>query len=85
MRPNDRHTYGWRRGSILASFTNAVILLVAMGALAWEAVQRFHSPVPVEGTTVMGVAGVGIAVNGITAAMFMTRTNEDLNIRGAFL
>ncbi len=56
-----------------------------MGALAWEAVQRFHSPVPVEGTTVMGVAGVGIAVNGITAAMFMTRTNEDLNIRGAFL
>ncbi|MBU6490253.1 MAG: cation diffusion facilitator family transporter [Burkholderiales bacterium] len=85
LRPNDRHTYGWRRGSILASFANAMILLVAMGSLAWEAVQRLHSPAPVEGITVMVVAGVGVAVNGTTAALFMAGRKEDLNIRGAFL
>jgi hypothetical protein len=57
--PNDRHTYGWHRGSIMASSANAVILLVAMGSLAWEAVRRLHSQEPVEGTTVMEVAHRG--------------------------
>ena len=85
LRPNDRHTYGWRRGSILASFANAVILLVAMGSLAWEALQRLHSPVPFQGTTVMVVAGIGVLVNATTAALFMAGRDTDLNIRGAFL
>jgi len=85
LRPNDRHTYGWRRGSILASFANALLLLVAMGALAWEAVRRLHSPTPVEATTVMAVAGIGVVMNALTAAMFMAGRKEDLNIRGAFL
>lgn len=85
LRPNTRHTYGWRRGSILASFTNAVILLVAMGSLAWEAIQRLHTPSPVAAGTVMAVAGIGVVINGATAALFMAGSKGDLNIRGAFL
>jgi len=82
---DDRHTYGWRRGSILASFSNAVILLVAMGSLALEALHRLQSPAPVEAGTVMVVAGIGVFINGITALLFMAGSKHDLNIRGAFL
>lgn len=85
LRPDGRHTYGWRRGSILGSFTNAVVLLVAMGSLAWEAVQRLQAPSPVAAGTVMVVAGIGVFINGATAALFMAGSKDDLNIRGAFL
>ncbi len=85
LRPDARHTYGWKRASILAAFINAALLLVAMGSLAWEAVQRLQAPHPVEGMTVMAVAGVGIAVNTATALLFMRGSKSDLNIRGAFL
>ncbi len=84
LRPDDRHTYGWKRAGILAAFFNAILLLVAMGSLAWEALHRLHAPQPVEGVTIMIVAGVGIAINTATALMFM-RGQHDLNIRGAFL
>jgi cobalt-zinc-cadmium efflux system protein len=84
-RADDRHTYGWRRGSILASFANAVILLVGMGALAWSAIQRLQTPTPIEGRTVMIVAAIGIAVNAGTAALFAAGRKGDLNIRAAFL
>ncbi|MES3008411.1 MAG: cation diffusion facilitator family transporter [Pseudomonadota bacterium] len=85
LRPDSRHTYGWRRGSILASFTNAVLLLVAMGSLAWEAAQRFQSPMAIEAHTVMLVAGIGVLINAATAWLFMAGSKNDLNIRGAFL
>jgi len=84
LRPDDRHTYGWKRASILAAFFNAMLLLVAMGSLAWEALHRLQSPQAVEGVTIMVVAGVGIVVNTATALLFM-RGSRDLNIRGAFL
>jgi len=84
-RPTQRYTYGFRRSSILAALLNACFLLVAMGAIAWEAIQRFSSPTPVNGTTVIGVALVGIVINGITALMFMSGREKDLNIKGAFL
>ena len=84
-RPTQRYTYGFRRSSILAALLNACFLLVAMGAIAWEAIQRFSSPPPVNGTTVIGVALVGIVINGITALMFMSGREKDLNIKGAFL
>lgn len=84
LQSTERRTYGWRRGSILASFGNAVLLLVAMGSLAWEAVQRLQSPAPVAGGTVMIVAGFGVVINTLTALLFF-RGQEDLNIRGAFL
>lgn len=85
LAPDDRHTYGWRRASILAAFANAILLLLAMGSLAWEAVQRLGSPVQTEGMTMIAVAAIGVVVNGLTALLFMAGRSTDLNIRGAFL
>jgi cobalt-zinc-cadmium efflux system protein len=85
LRPDARHTYGWKRASILAAFANALLLLVAMGSLAWEALHRLQSPQPVQGVTIMVVAGIGIVVNTATALLFMGGSRSDLNIRGAFV
>lgn len=85
LRPTDRHTYGWRRGSIIAGFTNAVVLLVAMGSLMWEAFARLRAPAPVEGMTMIVVAGIGVVINGATAMLFSGAHKHDVNIRGAFL
>lgn len=84
-RPDARHTYGWRRASILAAFFNALLLLVAMGSLVWEAAHRLAAPEPMAGLTIMAVAGVGIVVNTATALLFMRGRDRDLNIRGAFM
>ena len=83
--PSARYTYGLGGSSILAAFINAVILLVAVGAIAWEAVLRLSQPEPVASVTVMVVAGIGILVNGVTAWLFASGRKGDLNIRGAFL
>jgi cobalt-zinc-cadmium efflux system protein len=83
--PGGRHTYGLRKGTILASLTNAVVLLVAVGAIAWEAVRRFADPQPIQTGPVMIVAAIGIVINTATALMFMRGSKDDLNIRGAFL
>lgn len=83
--PTSRYTYGLKSGSILAALANAVLLLVACGAIAWEAVRRFSDPQPVAGGTVMAVAAVGIAINAFTAWMFAKGRKGDLNIRGAYL
>ncbi|MDP3821467.1 MAG: cation diffusion facilitator family transporter [Burkholderiales bacterium] len=85
LRPGARYTYGWKRASILAAFTNALLLLVAMGSLAWEAVGRLNAPEPTQGFTVMVVAGIGIFVNLGTALLFMRGREHDLNIQGAFM
>lgn len=85
LRPDARHTYGWKRASILGAFINALLLLVAMGSMAWEALHRLRSPAPIEGVTIMLVAGTGIVVNTATALLFMRGRARDLNIRGAFL
>jgi cobalt-zinc-cadmium efflux system protein len=87
LQPNARHTYGWKRATILAAFANALLLLLAMGGLAWEAISRLlstHAPVHEQGITIMVVAGVGIVVNTATALLFMRGRDSDLNIRGAF-
>ncbi|MCP6759790.1 MAG: cation diffusion facilitator family transporter [Fischerella sp. CENA71] len=84
-RPTKRYTYGLRRSSILAALLNACLLLVAMGAIAIEAIQRLSNPMPVTGSTMITVAFVGIVINGITAAMFMSGKERDLNIKAAFL
>ena len=83
--PTQTRTYGWGRGTILASLTNAVVLLLGCGAIAIEAVQRFSHPHPVAAGIVMWVAAAGIAINGVTAMMFMRGRKDDLNIKGAFL
>jgi cobalt-zinc-cadmium efflux system protein len=82
--PTARRTYGWGRSTIIAALTNAVVLLIAVGAIAVEAAQRLVAPSPVAGITVIWVAGAGIVVNGLTAALF-ARGHEDLNIRATFL
>src|ERR1043165_2819219 len=83
--PTERRTYGLRGTTILAALFNAIFLLVAVGAIAWEAVRRFGSDVEVAAPTVIGVAAIGILLNGATALMFMSGRKRDLNIRGAFL
>ena len=84
-RPSIRRTYGLRSSTILAALINAVVLLIAVGAIIWEAIERLEQPQPVGGVTVMIVAAVGIVINGITALLFASGRHEDLNIRGAFL
>ncbi len=84
-KPSQRYTYGLRSSSILAAFINAVLLLVAVGAIAFEAVRRFSDPSPVAGWTVIIVASIGIVINGATALLFMRGSKGDLNVRGAFL
>lgn len=83
--PNGRFTYGLRASSILAAVANAVLLLVACGAIAWEAVSRFSQPPAVAGMTVTLVACVGIAINGLSAWLFAKGSKGDLNVRGAYL
>jgi len=84
-RPTMRFTYGLRSSSILAALFNALMLLVACGAIALEAAQRLARPEPVAGATVMVVAGIGIIVNLGTALLFAGGRKGDINIRGAFL
>lgn len=85
LHPTRDRTYGLRRSSILAALINASVLLLSLGAIAWEALRRFYSPEIAEGKTVMWVAGVGILINAATAWLFASGRKGDLNIRGAFV
>jgi len=81
----EKRTYGWRKSTILAALFNAVFLMMVIGAIGWEAVHRFMRPATVAGGTVIWVAAVGVAINGLTALLFMAGRKRDLNIQGAFL
>ena len=81
----ERHTYGLGRATIMAALANALILLLAVGAIAWEAIGRFSDPQPVAGMTVSVVAAVGVLVNVSTALLFHRGRDHDLNQRGAYL
>jgi len=83
--PTARHTYGLKRATILASLISAVALYFALGAIGWEAVSRLSSPPAVDSGMVMGIAGAGVIVNALTAAMFVRGRHSDLNLRGAYL
>lgn len=83
--PSQRFTYGLRSSTILAALFNAILLLIAIGAIAWEAIQRFGHPEPVNGITVIAVAALGVVINTVTALLFMAGRKHDVNIRGAFL
>jgi cobalt-zinc-cadmium efflux system protein len=80
-----KYTYGLKKSSVLAAFLNAMILLVAIGIIIWEAIGRFADPQPIEGTTIMIVAGIGVLINAVTALLFFSGRKQDLNIKGAFL
>jgi cobalt-zinc-cadmium efflux system protein len=81
----EKRTYGFRKVTIMASLASAVLLLVALGSIAWEAIGRFFDPKPVEGITVILVAAIGVVINTITALLFISGQKKDLNIRAAFL
>jgi len=83
--PTERRTYGLRKGTILASLANAVLLLVAVGAIASESVHRFAEPATVSTGMVMVTAGLGVIINTATALLFMRGSQSDLNVRGAFV
>ncbi|WP_285017006.1 cation diffusion facilitator family transporter [Novosphingobium sp. fls2-241-R2A-195] len=83
--PSERFTYGLKSSSILAAIANAALLWVAIGAILVETVRRLADPEPVGGTTMMIVAGIGIAVNGLSALLFAKGSKSDLNLRGAFV
>lgn len=80
-----RYTYGFKSSTILAAMANAGLLLVAIGAILFETLNRFAEPPPVQGRTMIMVAGIGIVINAATALMFIRGRHGDLNIRGAFL
>lgn len=82
---NERYTYGYRKSTILISLLNAVILLVAVGAIVIESIHKFSEPTEVNGIAVSWTAGVGILINGATALLLMRGQKSDLNVRGAFL
>lgn len=82
--PTQRYTYGLRSSSILAALLNAIILLIAVGGIAVEAVQRLAIPAPVEGEIMIAVALAGVAVNGLSALLLARGNRGDLNIKSAF-
>lgn len=83
--PSKQFTYGLGGSSILAALLNGLFLLVACGAIAWEAIERFSAPSAIASTTVIIVASLGIVINFGTAMLFIQGQKEDINIRGAFL
>lgn len=82
---NKRFTYGYQKSTILISLLNAIILLVAVGAIIVESIYKFKHPTPVNGEAISWTAGIGIIVNGVTAFMMMKSQKHDINVRGAFL
>lgn len=83
--PTLQRTYGLRKITILASLTSAILLLIALGAIAWEAYERFSDPKAVDGMTVIIVAAIGVVINTATALLFKEGQKDDLNIKGAYL
>lgn len=80
-----RHTYGFKKATILASLGSATFLCAAIGVIIWEALGRLNAPAPVQGMTMTIVAAIGVAINTATALLFMSGRKNDLNIKGAFL
>lgn len=84
-KPSTRYTYGFRKSTILSALLNAIILLVAVGIIIWEAFSRLKNPAPIQSTTVMIVATIGILINGMTAMLFFRDKDHDINLKGAYL
>jgi cobalt-zinc-cadmium efflux system protein len=85
VKSNKKYTYGYRKTSILVALFNAVVLLVSIGAIIYEAVLRLMSPEPVKGGIIAVVAGIGIVINAFTALLFFRRKDSDMNIKSAYL
>lgn len=85
VKPNQKFTYGYKKSTVLVALLNSLILLIAIGAIGYEAIMRFNNPVPIEGKYVAITAFIGILINGITAFLFMKGKDKDVNVKGAYL
>lgn len=84
--PANRHyTYGYKKSTILISLTNAIILLIAVGVILMESIQKIITPEPTDGHSISITAGIGIIINGITAILLMKSQKKDINVKGAYL
>lgn len=84
IKPSKLFSYGFKKGSIVASFINSVLLAFAIGAIAWEGVHKIMNPSPLSGTVIMWVAGIGVIINSISAMLFRKNQESDLNIKAAY-
>ena len=85
VKPTQQYTYGFKKSTVLAALFNAVVLLVSIGAIGYEALHRFFNPEPVSGSVISVVAGIGIVINTTTALLFLKDKEKDLNVKSAFL
>jgi len=84
-KPTQKYTYGYKKATVLAAFANAIILIITIAVIVYEAVERISSPIEIDGKIVMITAGIGILINGFTAMLFFSNKEKDLNIKGAYL
>jgi cobalt-zinc-cadmium efflux system protein len=85
IKSNERYTYGYKKTSVFVALLNAVILLLSIGAIVFEAIHRLFHPEPIPGATISIVAGIGIIINGVSALLFLRNKEKDLNIKSAYL
>ncbi|QEM07817.1 cation transporter [Mucilaginibacter rubeus] len=85
VKADHRHSYGFKKASILASLFNAVVLLISMGVILYEAIRHIFHPAPLPGITVSIVAGIGIVINAVTGIMFVKNKDKDINVKSAYL
>lgn len=85
VKSNEQYTYGYKKTSILVALFNAMVLLVSIGAIVYEAAHRFIQPEPIQGNTIAWVAGIGILINTSTALLFRRDQHKDMNIKSAYL
>lgn len=83
--PSSKYTYGLKKSTVLVSLLNAVLLLVAVGVILAESIDKLFDPQPVQGAAIAWVAGIGVVINGVTAWLFMKEKDKDLNVKGAYL
>ena len=84
IKPTERYTFGYKKASILVALLNALVLLISVGAIGYEAILRFFSPEPQQGMTIAIVSGIGIVVNTVSALQFFRDKDSDLNVKSAF-
>lgn len=85
VKANTKYTYGYKKSTVLVSLLNAVILLVAVGGILVESINKLQHPEAVQGGAIAWVAGIGVLINAFTAFLFMKDKEKDLNVKGAYL
>lgn len=83
--PSPAFSYGLKRSSILAALINAILLLVTIGGLSWEAIGRLNTGSEVNAPLMIWIPLIGVVINGGTALLFLRGKDKDINERGAYL